>query len=199
MKRDSGTDYNYYLINDGRPPLVSEANAEGTYYSTTAKEIKAHFKELYVTANLTDVRRETVVFTRCQRERAAQYNFDHAHCLGYLHHDRVIKALRTGMITDVPYTAANVRNALVMYGECPTCSRTKGTKHRQTGRHLPRTPDPPSGSTSWRPLDLPSGSTSWRPLHHNGNTVLRHQLPTNQDEVRNQAAKQRCDGGNSRD
>ena len=134
VQRDSGTDNNYYLIKEGRPPLVFKANAEGTY-STTAKEIIAHFKDLYATANLTDVRRETVVFTRRQRERAAQYNFDHSHCLGHLHHDRVIKALRTGMITDVPYTEADVRNALVIYGECPTCSRTKGTKHRQTGTY----------------------------------------------------------------
>ena len=126
VKRDSSSDNNYYLSKDGRPPLVFRANAEGTY-STTAREVIQHFRDLYVTANATDVQRETVIFTRRQRERAAQYHFDHAHCLGHLHHDRVIKALRTGMITDVPYTEADVRNSLIIHGECPTCSRSKGT------------------------------------------------------------------------
>ena len=134
VKRDSATDNNYYLMKEGRKPLVFRANAEGTY-STTSKEIIEHFHDHYATANLTDVQRETMVFTRRQRERAAQYHFDHSHCLGHLHHERVIKALRTGMITDVPYTEADVRNALIIHGECPTCSRAKGTKHRQTGKY----------------------------------------------------------------
>ena len=28
-----------------------------------------------------------------------------------------------------------MRNALIIHGECPTCSRAKGTKHRQTGKY----------------------------------------------------------------
>ena len=132
--RDSETDNNYYLLKEGRPPLVFKANAEGTF-STTVKQIIEHFKDIYATANLTDVQRETVVFTRRQRERAGQYHFDHSHCLGHLHHERVIKALRSGMITDVPYTEADVRNALIIHGECPTCSKAKRTKHRQVGQY----------------------------------------------------------------
>ena len=117
-----------------RPPLVFRANPEGTY-STTAREVIQHLHDLYATSNATDVQRDTLVFTRRQRERAAQYHFDHAHCLGHLHHDRVIKALRTGMITDAPYTDADVRNSLIIHGECPTCSKSKGTKHHTPQFH----------------------------------------------------------------
>ena len=134
VKRDSGADNNYYLCKDGRLPLVFSINSEGTY-STTAKVVREHFKDLYATANHTDVRREMVVFTKRQRERAARYHYDHEHCLGHMHPERVIKALRTGMITDVPYTEADVRNALIIHGECPTCSKTKGVRHRQTGTY----------------------------------------------------------------
>ena len=42
-------------------------------------------------------------------------------------------------MVDVPYTEADVRNSLVIYGACSVCSRTKGTKHTQTG-HYPSVP-----------------------------------------------------------
>ena len=82
------------------------------------------------------------MFTKRQRERAALYHHDHAHCLGHVHHDRIIQALRTGILTHVPYTEADVRNAQVIYGPCPHCSRTKGTKHFQIGSYpeYPSTP-----------------------------------------------------------
>ena len=136
--RDSASDSHYYLRKEGRPPLVFTANAEGTFsISTTA--LRQHFSDLYSTCNSTDVRRESMVFTKRQRERAEKYHFDHQHCLAHLHHDRVIKALCTGMIVDAPYTEADVRNSLVIHGPCPVCSRTKGTKHAQTG-HYPSVP-----------------------------------------------------------
>lgn len=124
VTRDSGTDNNYYLCKEGRPPLVFSVNSEGTY-STSAKVVKEHFRDLYATSNHTDVRRETVVFTKRQRERAEKYHYDHEHCLGHMHPERVIKALRSDMIIDAPYTEADVRNASIIYGECPTCGTDK--------------------------------------------------------------------------
>ena len=138
VTRDSGNDSHYYLHKEGRPPLVFTANAEDTFSIPTSL-LRQHFGDLYATSNSTDVQRESVVFTKKQRERAAKYHFDHQHCLAHLHHDRVIKALRTGMMVDVPYTEADVRNSLVIYGPCSICSRTKGTKHTQTG-HYPSVP-----------------------------------------------------------
>ena len=139
--RDSEKDKNYYLYKEGMSPLVFSANAEGTF-SITASAMIQHFKDLYATVNATDVDRTKLVFTKRQRERADRYNFDHHHCLGHLHPDRVIKALRAGLITNVPYTEADVRNSLVIHGPCQICSRTKGTKHRQTG-HYPVLPTSP--------------------------------------------------------
>ena len=91
---------------------------------------------------MTDVDRGSIVFTKRQRERAAIYHHDHAHCLAHLHHDKVITALRKGLITNVPYTEADVRNALTIYGPCKECAKTKGTKHRQVG-HYPVVPEAP--------------------------------------------------------
>ena len=139
--RDSQGDNNYYLHKDGKAPLVFSANAEGTF-STSVSALMQHFRELYATSNATDVDRTTVAFTKRQRERAERYHFDHNHCLGHLHPDRVIKALRAGLITNVPYTEADVRNSLVIHGPCRICSRAKGTKHRQTG-HYPVLPTSP--------------------------------------------------------
>ena len=132
--RDSNGDNNYYLHKKGRKPLVILGNSEGTF-SISAKELIRHFSDLYATANATDVDRTTVVFTRRQRERADRYNFDHHHCLGHLHPERVIKALRAGLNTNAPYTEADIRNSLIIHGPCQVCSRSKGAKHRQTGQY----------------------------------------------------------------
>lgn len=139
--RDSQGDNNYYLHKEGKPPLVFSANSEGTF-SISAKELIRHFSEHYATANATDVDRTAVVFTKRQRERAERYNFDHHHCLGHLHPERVIKALRAGLITNAPYTEADIRNSMVIHGPCSVCSRSKGTKHRQIG-HYPVLPSYP--------------------------------------------------------
>ena len=141
--RDSDHDRSYTLTKDGRPPLVFRGNSEGTF-SISASDLRCHFKDLYhtSTANSADVDRSSLVFTKRQRERAELYHHDHAHCLGHVHHDRIIQALRMGIITNVPYTEADVRNAQVIYGPCAHCSRTKGTKHTQLGTYLdyPSTP-----------------------------------------------------------
>ena len=46
------------------------------------------------------------------------------------------------MITNAPYTEADVRNALVIYGNCQACLRSKGTRHREIG-HYPVMPNKP--------------------------------------------------------
>ena len=137
--RDSDQDRSYTLIKDGRPPLIFRGNSEGTF-SISSHELRRHFTDLYSTANSSDVDRTSLIFTKRQRERAAIYHHDHAHCLGHVHHDRIIQALRVGILTNVPYTEADVRNAQVIYGPCAYCSRTKGTKHTQLGTY----PDYPS-------------------------------------------------------
>ena len=119
--RDSNDAKVYTLTKHGRPPLVFQGNTEGTF-SITAAALRAHFQDLYSTSNQTDVDRANIIFTKRQRERAAIYHHDHSHCLGHVHHDRIIQALRTGLITHVPYTEADVRNAQIIYGPCPHCS-----------------------------------------------------------------------------
>ena len=141
VSRNSAQDNRYYLRKEGRPPLVFSANGEGTF-SITIDDFRRHFSDRYAVANMTDVDRGSVVFTKRQRERAAVYHHDHSRCLAHLHHDWVITALRKGLITNVPYTEADVRNALIIYGPCPECVKTKGTKHRQTG-HYPIMPEAP--------------------------------------------------------
>ena len=141
VTRDSSVDNSYYLKKNGSKPLEFKANSEGTY-SISVKEFKRHFSTLYAIANVTEANSEIRFFTKKQRERAAQYFFDHAHCLNHLHHDRVILALRKGLITHVPYTEADVRNAQIIHGPCPTCARTKGTRHRELG-HYPAMPNAP--------------------------------------------------------
>ena len=141
ITRDSGIDNCYYLSKPGRAPLVFTCNEEGTF-SISASRFRKHFAELYATSNSTDVDRTTVVFTKRQRERAERYHFDHHHCLNHLHHDRVILALRKGLLTNVPYTEADIRNALVIYGPCGICNKFKGVRHRQIG-HYPQMPEAP--------------------------------------------------------
>ena len=141
MYRDSSLDNKYYLRKDGRPPLVFTSNGEGTF-SIPVQEFRKHFADLYSVANMTDVDRRSIVFTKRQRERAALYHFDHGHCLNHLHHDKIILALRKGLITNVPYTEADVRNALIIHGPCDTCSRSNGTRHREIG-HYPVIPERP--------------------------------------------------------
>ena len=142
VTRDSQHDNSYVLLKDGRAPLIFKANSEGTF-SISAADLLSHFHDLYSTANsATDIDRNTLIFTKRQRERAALYHYDHNHCLGHVHHDRIIQAIRTGILTNVPYTEADVRNAQVIYGPCRYCSRTKGTKHHQIGAYpdLPTAP-----------------------------------------------------------
>ena len=141
ISRDSASGSSYLLLKEGRPPLIFDANTEGTF-SIPISRFLDHFNFLYGVANSTDVDRSTVIFTKRQRDRAALYHHDHQHCLGHCHHDRVIAALRGGLLINVPYTEADVRNAQVIYGPCPQCTRTKGTKHAHTGSypHLPNTP-----------------------------------------------------------
>ena len=139
--RDSASDHSYKLIKDKRPPLLFHRNAEGTY-SIPMSDFMAHFKDLYTTSNATDIDRSSIIFTKRQRERAALYHEAHNHCLGHAHHDRIIAALRGGLLTHVPFTEADVRNAQIIYGPCPTCARAKGSKHRHIGHYpfLPSTP-----------------------------------------------------------
>ena len=139
--RDSSTDNTYQLIKAPRPPLVFTLNPEGTF-SIPVSTFMDHFKDLYATSNSTDIDRSNIIFTKRQRERAATYHQDHQHCLGHTHPDRIIAALRAGLLVNAPYTEADVRNAQIIYGPCPTCSRTKGTRHRQTG-HYPALPSTP--------------------------------------------------------
>ena len=141
ITRNSAIDDSYYVQKPGRPPLVFRSNGEGTF-SMTIAEFRRHFPNLYAVSHSTDVDRTAVVFTKRQRERAAKYFFDHAHCLNHMHHDRVIAALRKGLITGAPYTEADVRNALVIFGPCSACSKCKGTRHRQVG-HYPVMPKSP--------------------------------------------------------
>ena len=141
VTRDSNNDDSYYLTKDGRPPLKFTANAEGTFSMPTGDFIE-HFKDLYATANATDVDRTAIVFTKRQREGAARYHFDHGHCLNHIHPERVIVAIKKGLIQNVPYTEADVRNAMVIYGPCSECAKCKGTKHRQLG-HYPMLPERP--------------------------------------------------------
>ena len=141
VTRDSSKDDKYYLEKPGRKPLVFSSNGEGTF-SIPVSEFRNHFAELYAVSNSTDVDRTTVVFTKRQRERAARYQFDHSHCLNHMHPDKIISALRKGLITNAPYTEADVRNALVIYGPCETCSKCKGTRHQQVG-HYPVMPESP--------------------------------------------------------
>lgn len=132
--RDSQNDPTYVLYKAGRHPLTFRANSEGTF-STTISAFRTHFQDLYTTANHSDIDRSTLIFTKRQRERASLYHHDHAHSLGHTHHDRVIKAIRMGLLINVPYTEADIRNAQIIYGPCPHCARAKGTKHRQTGQY----------------------------------------------------------------
>ena len=141
VTRDSSADDKYYLTKEGRKPLIFSSNGEGTF-SITTQEFRRHFSDLYGVANMTDVVRTDLVFTKRQRERAGRYHFDHSHCLGHLHHDRVIMALRKGLIINAPYTEADVRNALIIHGPCGECAKSKGTRHRQTGHH-PVMPEAP--------------------------------------------------------
>ena len=132
----------YRLIKEGRPPLIFKANREGTY-SMPVAEFKDHFPLSYhADCHATDVDRSQVVFTKSQRARASLYRAHHASCLGHAHDDRVIAALENGTLTDVPYTAADIRNAMIIHGPCKYCAKTKGTKHRKTG-HYPHQPTAP--------------------------------------------------------
>ena len=141
VTRDSGADNCYYLTKPGRPPLVFTYNGEGTF-SIPVSKFRRHFSELYSTANFTDIDRTAIVFTKQQRERAARYHYDHSRCLSHMNHEKIILALRKGLIVNTPYTEADVRNALVIYGPCAECDQCKGTRHRATG-HYPRMPDAP--------------------------------------------------------
>ena len=132
----------YRLIKDGRPPLIFKSNKEGTY-SMPISEFKMHFPLSYgANCHSTDVDRTQVVFTKQQRARAALYRAHHASCLGHAHDDRVIAAIEKGTLTDVPYTPADIRNAMVIHGPCQHCTKTKGTKHRRNG-HYPHQPSAP--------------------------------------------------------
>ena len=92
-------------------------------------EFKDHFPLSYrADCHSTDVDRSQVVFTKNQRARASLYRAHHASCLGHAHDDRVIAALENGTLTDVPYTAADIRNAMVIHGPCKYCAKTKGTR-----------------------------------------------------------------------
>ena len=142
VTRDSSADDKHYLHKDGRNPLVFSSNGEGTF-SMSVADFRKHFSDLYAVANMTDVDRTTLVFTKRQRERAAKYHFDHGHCLNHIHHDKVIMALRKGLIVDVPYTEADVRNALIIHGPCPTCSKAKGTRHKELGHYPVVMPERP--------------------------------------------------------
>ena len=139
--RDSNEEPVYTLIKQGMPPLVFRGNTEGTF-SISGTDFRRHFQQLYSTAHHTDIDRTSIVSTNRQRERAALYHHDHQTCLGHVHHERIITAIRSGLLTHVPYTEADIRNAQVIYGPCTLCSRTKGTRHRQTG-HYPDTPTAP--------------------------------------------------------
>ena len=139
--RDSNTDSSYQLIKASRSPIIFKRNSEGTF-SIPISDFMAHFNELYATSNSTDIDRTSIIFTKRQRERAAIYHHDHHHCLGHTHPDRIIAALRAGLINNAPYTEADVRNAQIIYGPCSTCSRTKGTRHRHIG-HYPTLPSTP--------------------------------------------------------
>ena len=132
--RNSAKNDKYYLKKPGEQPLVFTSNGEGTF-SMTVIEFKRHFRELYGVANSTDADSNLRMFTKRQRERAARYYFDHAHCVNHLHHVKVILALRKGLITNAPYTEADVRNALIIHGPCNSCAKCKGTKHRQLGHY----------------------------------------------------------------
>ena len=139
---DSKAANEYRLMKEGRPTLVFKANKEGSY-SMTVKEFKAHFPMSYGAANYAnDVDRSQIVFTKSQRERADLYRKHHATTLSHAHDERVIAALENGSLTDVPYTATDIRNAAIMHGPCQHCIRAKGTKHRRTGSY-PRTPSSP--------------------------------------------------------
>lgn len=70
VSRDSSMDNKYYLRKEGRPPLVFISNGEGTF-SIPVQEFRKHFADLYAVANMTDIDRGSVVFTKRQRERAA--------------------------------------------------------------------------------------------------------------------------------
>ena len=132
----------YHLLKEGRPPLVFRANREGTY-SMPISEFKSHFPASYeAVSHTTDVDRSQMVFTKQQRARAALYRDHHATCLSHAHDDRVIAALENGTLTDVPYTAADIRNAMIIHGPCQACLRAKGTKYRKTG-HYPHQPTAP--------------------------------------------------------
>ena len=141
ITRDSSADNNYYLVKDGRPPLIFTANHEGTF-SIPISTFLRHFHDLYASAHFTDVDRTSLVFTKRQRERAAAYHFDHSHSLCHVHPDKVILALRKGLLLHAPYTEADVRYALIIHGPCPSCTRSKGTRHRQVGHH-PSYPNSP--------------------------------------------------------
>ena len=82
------------------------------------------------------------IFTKSQRERADLYRRHHSSILGHAHDDRVIAALENGSLTDVPYTAADIKNAATIHGPCTECLRAKGTRHRKTGSY-PRQPSAP--------------------------------------------------------
>ena len=106
-------------------------------------DFKSHFPASYIaTSHATDVDRTQMVFTKQQRARADLYRAHHSSCLAHAHDDRVIAALQNWTLTDVPYTVADIRNAMVIHGPCAACARAKGTKHRKTG-HYPHQPTAP--------------------------------------------------------
>ena len=131
----------YRLLKEGHPPLIFRANKEGTY-SMPISDFKSHFPASYVTTSYaTDVDRSQMVFTKQQRARADLYRAHHSSCLAHAHDERVIAALQNGTLTDVSYTIADIRNAMVIRNAA--CARAKGTRHRKTG-HYPHQPTAPS-------------------------------------------------------
>ena len=139
---DSRIANEYHLLKEGRPTLVFKANRDGTY-SMPIKEFMRHFPLSYDSyTHATDVVNRQVIFTKSQRERADLYRRHHASVLGHAHDDRVIAALENGSLTDVPYTAADIKNAATIHGPCTECIRAKGTRHRKTGSY-PRQPSSP--------------------------------------------------------
>ena len=132
----------YRVTKAGVKPLIFKVNRAGTY-SMPMEEFLSSFPSEQTTAvNTLEAEPVARIFTKSQRERAARYHHDHAHCLHHLHHDRVSRALRSGLIEEAGYTAADVANAQIIYGACPQCAVTKGTRHREIG-HYPHQPQRP--------------------------------------------------------
>ena len=123
----------YFCTMADAPDLVFRLNEHGTY--TMAREDWPWDSKGEVIAFASEAVKDFHIIPASARRRAERYMIAHKTYLRHMHSDRVISALRGGLLPNADFTEADVRHAATIYGDCRECARSKGTKHRQVGSY----------------------------------------------------------------